>query len=84
MPPTTEYPAELSKKDPLTTQHLKVPKSIIPIYKREAADQQRHITFIMRQVLVAAAQKLTLRHEDADKRNKQAAVVARSAQKKAS
>jgi hypothetical protein len=74
--PVAEY-AEFSKKDPLTTQHLKVPKSVITIFGRESRDQQRHITFLMRQVLVVAAQKLAIKHEDADKRNKLQVAAAR-------
>lgn len=74
--PVAEY-SELNKKDPLTTQHLKVPKSVITIFGRESRDQQRHITYLMRQVLVVAAQKLAVRHEETDKRTKMAAVAAK-------
>lgn len=77
--PNVEYSTRLKKLDPLTTLHIKVPQSIVPIYNREGDDQQRAASFIMRNDLIEGAKLLAAKHERIDKAAKLAA-----ARKKAS
>lgn len=69
--------ANSKAKDILTVRHIKIPESIIPILQREADNQQRHMSFIVREALVAEAQKLARKHEAEDVKAKAAQVAAK-------
>jgi Ribbon-helix-helix protein, copG family len=51
------YPRELSKTDPLVTEHIKIPTSAIATLTSMAAKAQRDRTWIIREILMEAALK---------------------------
>lgn len=51
------YPPELSKTDPLTTEHIKIPVSTIATLTSMAAKLQRERTWLIREILMEAALK---------------------------
>lgn len=59
----------------LTVRHIKIPEFIIPILQREADNQQRHMSFVVREALVMEAQRLAKRHEAEDARVKSSIVA---------
>jgi hypothetical protein len=50
-----DYPKELSKTDPLVTEHIKIPTSVIATLDSEAAKLQRPRSWVIRQVLTLHA-----------------------------
>lgn len=58
MPFKDYYPPNLVEKDPLETQHLKIPGSVADIFRVLGARESRQLTFLYRQELVDAAERI--------------------------
>lgn len=57
MPRDNSYPSALAKTDPLVMEPVKIPTSTLETLTVVALQQRRYRTYVIRQILVEAAEK---------------------------
>lgn len=70
MPTDFYQPKSGDPKDKLISIHLKVPESILPIFKQEGLMRGRFASHIMRETLDIEAQKLKAQHKATKQKSK--------------
>lgn len=65
MPYKDFYPE--NERDPLVTQHLKLPQSVSDIFRVMGARESRQLTFLYRQELTEAAERMFKQLKPAEK-----------------